>query len=138
MDLALVVGENPPPGTRQWTLGPFYTPQTAALKVTDNAAGSPQPVMLTATVINPVASFSASRVSFGTEKINSGTARKSVTLTSIGGTARLTFEKHKWTSVSICSKRCRSRGSLRVPGGRLLGRNPKCVDRFRERQRIFQ
>src|ERR1700733_9293960 len=96
MDLALVVGENPPPGTRQWTLGPFYTPQTAALKVTDNAAGSPQPVMLTATVINPVASFSASRVSFGTEKINSGTARKSVTLTSIGGTARLTFEKHKW------------------------------------------
>ena len=55
--------------------------------VTDNAAGSPQPVMLTATVINPVASFSASSVSFGTEKTNSGTATKSVTLTSICGTA---------------------------------------------------
>src|ERR1700733_11480398 len=87
MDLALVVGENPPPGTRQWKLGPFYTPQTATLKVTDNAAGSPQTVMLTASVINPVASFSAGSLSFGTAKTNSGTAAKSVTLTSAGGTS---------------------------------------------------
>jgi hypothetical protein len=65
---------------------PFYTPQTATLKITDNAAGSPQAVMLTATVINPIPAFSAASLSFGTVKTNSGTASKSITLTSIGGT----------------------------------------------------
>ena len=33
--------------------GPFYTPQTATLTVTDSSPGSPQTVPLTATVINP-------------------------------------------------------------------------------------
>ena len=42
---------------------------------------------LTATVIDPVASFNPSSLSFGTVKANSGTATKSVTLTSAGGTA---------------------------------------------------
>jgi hypothetical protein len=69
--------------------GPFYTPQTATLKVTDNAAGSPQAVMLTATVINPIPQFSASSLNFGTVRANSGTASKSITLTSIGGTPLL-------------------------------------------------
>ena len=67
--------------------GPFYTPQTATLQIKDNAAGSPQTVALSATVINPVASFSANSLRFGTVKTNSGTTTKSVTLTSNGGTA---------------------------------------------------
>jgi hypothetical protein len=67
--------------------GPFYNPQTATLTINDNAAGSPQTVMLTATVIDPVASFNPTSLSFGTVKANSGTATKSVTLTSAGGTA---------------------------------------------------
>jgi uncharacterized repeat protein (TIGR01451 family) len=66
--------------------GPFYSPQTATLMINDNAAGSPQTVPLTATVIDPVASFNPPSLSFGTVKANSGTATKSVTLTSAGGT----------------------------------------------------
>jgi beta-lactam-binding protein with PASTA domain/sugar lactone lactonase YvrE len=73
--------------TVTFTAGPYYTPQTAMLKVTDNAAGSPQSVMLSATVIDPVAKFSATSLSFGTVETNSGTATKSVTLTNSGGTA---------------------------------------------------
>jgi len=67
--------------------GPFYTPQTATLKINDNAAGSPQTVMLSATVINPQAQLSAGSVAFGTAKTNSGSVTKFVTLTSAGGTA---------------------------------------------------
>jgi hypothetical protein len=33
--------------------GPFYTPQTATLEIMDNAPGSPQPVTLSATVLQP-------------------------------------------------------------------------------------
>jgi hypothetical protein len=73
--------------TVTFVAGPFYTPQTATLKITDNAAGSPQTVMLTATVIDPVPAFSAGSLSFGTVKTSSGTAAKSVTLTSAGGTS---------------------------------------------------
>jgi hypothetical protein len=67
--------------------GPFYTQQTATLTVNTNLAGSPQTVPLTATVINPVAQFSASNLNFGTVRAKSGSAAKSVTLTSVGGTA---------------------------------------------------
>ncbi len=67
--------------------GPYYTPQTAELKITDNAAGSPQIVQVSATVIDPVASFSATSLSFGTAKTNSGTVTKMVTLSNPGGTA---------------------------------------------------
>ncbi len=66
--------------------GPFYNPQTAVLKITDNAAGSPQQVPVSATVINPVAQFSANSLSFGTVKASSGTATKSITLSNPGGT----------------------------------------------------
>ena len=48
--------------------GPFYTPQTAALQIMSNAPGSPQPVALTATVINPQAFVNASSLRFGTVK----------------------------------------------------------------------
>jgi len=67
--------------------GPFYTLQTADLKITDNAAGSPQIVPVSATVIDPVASFSATSLSFGTAKTNSGSVTKTVTLSNPGGTA---------------------------------------------------
>ena len=67
--------------------GPYYTLQTAVLKITDNAAGSPQLVPVSATVIDPVASFSANTLSFGTVKANSATLTKSITLSNPGGTA---------------------------------------------------
>ncbi|MGB9031220.1 MAG: choice-of-anchor D domain-containing protein [Acidobacteriaceae bacterium] len=68
--------------------GPFYTPQTAMLKITDNAYSSPQIVNLSATVIDPVASFSVnSPLNFGTVKAKSGVASKPITITSVGGTA---------------------------------------------------
>ena len=67
--------------------GPFYTQQTAMLKITDNAYSSPQIVNLSATVIDPVASFSAKSLSFSTVKAKSGVASKPITVTSVGGTA---------------------------------------------------
>lgn len=67
--------------------GPFYTPQTATLVVNDNASGGSQTVTLTATVIDPLAVLSSSSLSFGTEKVGSATASKSITLSNPGGTA---------------------------------------------------
>jgi hypothetical protein len=68
--------------------GPYYTPQTAVLKVMDNAPGSPQTVTLTATVINPQAHLSATSLSFGTQKVKtSSKPPKAVTLTNTGATA---------------------------------------------------
>jgi hypothetical protein len=43
--------------------------------------------LLTATVINPVPKFSATSLSFGTEKVGKPTAGKTITVTSAGGTA---------------------------------------------------
>jgi hypothetical protein len=67
--------------------GPFYNPQTATLTIKDNAPNSPQTVPVSATVINPVASFSANTLGFGTVKANSATSTKSITLSNPGGTA---------------------------------------------------
>jgi hypothetical protein len=72
--------------------GPFYNPQTATLKINDNAAGSPQIVALAATVIDPVPQFSPGILSFGKVKLLGGIAAKSITVTSVGGTA-LTISK---------------------------------------------
>jgi hypothetical protein len=65
--------------------GPYYTPQTAVLMITDNAHGSPQKVSLTATVINPVASFRPSEIEFSTQKVGS-TSKGSTVLTNTGAT----------------------------------------------------
>ena len=73
--------------TVTFVAGPFYTAQTAMLMISDNAAGSPQSVPLTATVIDPVAQLSASSVNFGTVSTKNGSATKSITVTSAGGTA---------------------------------------------------
>jgi hypothetical protein len=59
---------------------------SATLNVNDNAAGSPQQVSLSATVINPLASFNPSSLSFGTIEIGHSST-KSVTLTNTGTTA---------------------------------------------------
>ena len=77
---------------KSWTMtvtfvaGPFYTPQTADLMISDNAAGSPQAVPLTATVIDPVPGFNPISLSFGTEKTKSTSKPKTITVTSVGGT----------------------------------------------------
>jgi hypothetical protein len=66
--------------------GPFYGTQDATLAITDNAAGSPQTVALSATVINPQASFSPASLSFGTEKMGTATVSKPIALSNPGGT----------------------------------------------------
>jgi len=66
--------------------GPYYTPQTAALSIMDSAPGSPQTVMLTATVINPQASFNPNSLNFGTKAVNSSTTQ-TVKLRNTGTTA---------------------------------------------------
>ena len=65
--------------------GPSYSQQTAMLKVVDNAPGSPQTVNLTATVINPQASFSPNSLNFGTVKV-AAHGQSQVTLTNSGST----------------------------------------------------
>ena len=66
--------------------GPYYTPQTATLTITDNAPGNPQTVTLTATVIDPQASFNPTSLSFGNQTVNTSVT-KTVTLKNTGGTA---------------------------------------------------
>jgi hypothetical protein len=72
--------------TVAFVAGPYYTAQTATLTVMDNALGTPQTVMLTALVINPQASLSATSLSFGTQTVNLS-ATKTVTLKNTGTTA---------------------------------------------------
>ena len=65
--------------------GPKYNQQTAILKVVDNAPGSPQSVNLSATVIDPQASFSPSSARFGAQAVGTG-SQTSVTVTNTGAT----------------------------------------------------
>jgi streptogramin lyase len=65
--------------------GPFYTQQTATLEIMDNAPGSPQPVTLSAQVINPLASFSPTSLAFGTIK-HATSSTLGVTLSNTGAT----------------------------------------------------
>jgi hypothetical protein len=65
--------------------GPNYTPQTATLMINDSAPGSPQSVPLSASVINPQASFSPSPLSFGTQTVRSST-QLLLTITNSGNT----------------------------------------------------
>jgi hypothetical protein len=61
--------------------GSNYNPQSAQLVITDSAAGSPQTVPLTATIINPQAKLSANALSFSTQKVGTTSAPKSVIVT---------------------------------------------------------
>jgi len=58
----------------------------ANLVVADNAAGSPQTLLMTATVINPVASLNPTSLSFGNQKTGTTSASKTITLTNTGTT----------------------------------------------------
>jgi hypothetical protein len=62
------------------------TASTATIAITDNAAGSPQLIPLSLTVINPQASLSATNLSFATQKVGTTSAAKTVTLTNTGNT----------------------------------------------------
>lgn len=64
--------------------GPFYGTQAANLTINDNAAGSPQTVMLTATVINPQAVLSTGSLNFGSQNVGAASASKSITLSNPG------------------------------------------------------
>ncbi len=59
---------------------------SANLTITDTAAGSPQTVSLTATVINPRASLNTFVLTFPSQRVNTTSAAKSVTLTNSGTT----------------------------------------------------
>ncbi len=71
--------------TVTFVAGPFYTTQTAMLKIVDNGPGSPQIVNLTALVIDPVAQLSAGSLGFGTVTKNSSAA-KQLLITNVGAT----------------------------------------------------
>ena len=66
--------------------GPYYGSQTATLQIMSNAPGSPQPVALSSTVIDPQASLNPSSLNFGTIK-HATTSSMNVTLRNPGGTA---------------------------------------------------
>jgi len=58
---------------------------TAAITITDNAAGSPQSIALSGTgVAIPIVSLSATKVSFGTVKVGAISGSETVTLTNTG------------------------------------------------------
>jgi YVTN family beta-propeller protein len=62
------------------------TIHAANLVITDNASGSPQSIPMTATVINPLASLSASSLSFGNQKTGTTSTAKTITVTNTGTT----------------------------------------------------
>jgi hypothetical protein len=73
--------------TVAFVAGPFYAPQTATLNVMDNAPGNPQTVTLTALVIDPHAALSTNNLNFGSQKVNTASAPRIVTLKNTGATA---------------------------------------------------
>ncbi len=98
--------------------GPFYTPQSATLSITDSAYGSPQHVALSATVIDPVPQFSATSLSFGTVD-NPKTSAKTITLTSAGGTPL------SLTSIAVTGTGFTQTNTCTVPSPPNQGMNPK-------------
>jgi hypothetical protein len=74
--------------------GPYYTPQTATLKIMDNAPGSPQPVTLSATVLIP------QTITFTTNPPATAANHRSFTVAATGGASgnAVTF-----TSSGVCS-----------------------------------
>jgi uncharacterized repeat protein (TIGR01451 family) len=65
--------------------GENYSP-TATLSIADNAPGSPQSVPLSATVINPQATFKPDVLHFGSQTAGTTSPPKTVTLTNTGTT----------------------------------------------------
>jgi hypothetical protein len=82
------------------TINVTFTPstggsRTAALAITDNAAGSPQSVSLSGTGISTVVNVSPSSLAFGNQSVGATSATKAVTLTN-SGTSALTV-----TSIAV-------------------------------------
>jgi Abnormal spindle-like microcephaly-assoc'd, ASPM-SPD-2-Hydin len=77
--------------TVAFVAGPFFTPQTATLNVMDNAPGNPQPVTLTANVIDPRGTLSTGSLNFGGQPVNTASAPKTVTLKNTGATALMSI-----------------------------------------------
>jgi hypothetical protein len=80
--------------TIAFVAGPYYTPQTATLEIMDNAPGSPQAVVLSATVLIP------QTITFTTNPPASATYKSSFTVAATGGASgnAVTF-----TSSGSCS-----------------------------------
>jgi hypothetical protein len=74
--------------TIAFVAGPYYTLQTATLQIMDNAPGSPQPVTMSALVINPGANINPTSLSFGTIR-HATTSTLKVTLSNPGTTPLL-------------------------------------------------
>jgi hypothetical protein len=66
--------------------GDNYSP-SGTLIITDSAAGSPQTVPLSGTVINPKAKLSSYSLNFGKQKVGAPSAAQTVTLTNTGTTS---------------------------------------------------
>ncbi|MGD0225481.1 MAG: choice-of-anchor D domain-containing protein [Terriglobia bacterium] len=78
--------------TSTCTVNVTFTPSasgsfSASVIFTDNAGGSPQTVSLTGTGIGPVATFSASALSFTNQAVNTTSAPQTETVTSSGTTS---------------------------------------------------
>jgi hypothetical protein len=98
---SLAVGKSCPI-TIAFLAGPYYTPQTATLQLMSNAPGSPLPITLSATVINPQAVLSSTSLNFGTIKhatsstinvklSNPGASPLSITGLRMNGTSAASF-----------------------------------------------
>jgi hypothetical protein len=66
--------------------GDNYSP-SGTLVITDSAAGSPQSVPLSGTVINPKASLSSYSLNFGKQRVGTTSTAQTVTLTNTGTTS---------------------------------------------------
>jgi len=80
------------PANSSCTIAVTFTPTAAgtrngSLKVTDDAPNNPQTANLTGTGIGPIATLSATNLSFGYQTIGAASAAKSVTLTNVGNAA---------------------------------------------------
>jgi hypothetical protein len=71
----------------EFIAGSYYSPQTAVLSIMDNSPGSPQNIAVTASVIYPAVLLSPASLSFATQKQNTSSTAKAVTLTNSGLTA---------------------------------------------------
>jgi uncharacterized repeat protein (TIGR02543 family) len=106
--------------TVSFLAGPFYSQQLATLNVMDNAPGNPQAIALSAMVVDPQASLSASSLSFGTLAPNSITT-KTVTLKNTGGTT-LTI-----SNIALSGSSTFTLGSSATPCGSSLASGASCI-----------